>query len=365
MHKQLILIGVGLWCIVSLLLFVMCWSKYRSHVSLFKDSPYVPLYNKQMVKYINFDSAASTLPFEGVLQAINEYIPYYSNVHRGYGYSSRYSSELVEQCREKVLEFVHAPKDEFVCIFGKNTTECLNKISWCFTNPSCKCSSGKNVILLTKMEHHSNLLPWRKQDFIDLDYVDITPDGHLDMNDLQMKLAKYSGKISVVSVCGASNVTGIINPLKEISTLVHSAGAMLCVDGAQLVPHTEIDMERDGIDFLCFSAHKMYAPFGIGVLVGRKDFFNTSSPCLVGGGEVRFVTLDDVVWKPTPHKEEEGTPCVIGIVALMEAIRILSSIGMKQVLTMKLNCILMLMKSYPLFLFPLFPCLHPNNNLEF
>jgi Selenocysteine lyase len=262
---------------------------------------------------------------------MDAFMPYYSNIHRGHGYPSKYSSHVYEQCRETILDFVGANRDEFVCIFGKNTTECLNKLSWCFTSAECKCSSPKDVILLTKMEHHSNLLPWRKGDHITLDYVGITPEGKLDLDDLQVKLQKYGSRISLVSVSGASNVTGIVNPISTISKMVHQVGAFLCVDGAQLVPHKQVNMEQEGIDFLCFSGHKMYAPFGVGVLVGRKDFFNKHTPCMVGGGEVELVTKDKVVWKSTPEKEEEGTPNVVGSVALAESVKILQEIGMDKV----------------------------------
>ena len=293
--------------------------------------PMVPLQNGSYVRYCNLDSAASTLPFQSVCQAIEDYLPYYANVHRGHGYPSKLSSEYIDQCRDQVLHFIRADPNEFICIFGKNTTECINKLSWCFTSPSCLCSSSKPIILLSEMEHHSNMLPWRKNDKIQVEYIKILPDGKLDMEDAKHKLVKWKDKISIVSVSGASNVTGIVNPLSELSELAHQAGAYFCVDGAQLVPHRKVDMTRDKIDFLCFSGHKMYAPFGIGVLVGRKSFFNQHPPCLSGGGEVDMVTKSKIVWKSSPEKEEDGTLNITGIMALRETLSQLSRLGMDQV----------------------------------
>lgn len=298
--------------------------------TLFKQNPKSPTVYGYEVDYINFDNAASTCPFQEVCEKTDNFLKYYSNIHRGHGFSSKISSYAFEKAREKVLEFVGA-SNEYVCIFGKNTSECFNKLSHSFLD--CPEKRRNTIVLTTKMEHHSNMLPWRKGN---VDYIDTLQDGSLDMNSLSSLVSKYSRgklKISLISITGASNVTGIVNNIKEISDIAHGIGAFLCVDGAQLVPHKKINMTELGIDFMCFSAHKMYAPFGIGVLIGRKDYFKgiIGAPCMQGGGEVKFVTLDKVIWKDSPEKDEEGTQNIPGVIALGEAISRLQKIGMENV----------------------------------
>jgi cysteine desulfurase / selenocysteine lyase len=307
--------------------------------ALFKPRPKSPTVYGYELDYVNFDNAASTCPFQEVCDKTDHFLRYYSNIHRGHGFSSKISGYAFEKAREEILQFVGAGKAdedkksalEYVCIFGKNTSECFNKLSHSFLD--CPEKRKNTVILTTKMEHHSNMLPWRRGN---VDYIDTLPDGSLDMSSLQQLINKYSSsgkKISLISVTGASNVTGIVNNLKVISQIAHSIGAFFCVDGAQLVPHKKVNMREMGIDFMCFSAHKMYAPFGIGVLIGRKDYFDgvVGAPCMQGGGEVKLVTLDSVIWKESPEKDEEGTQNIPGVIALGEAIKKLQSLGMENV----------------------------------
>ncbi|NLN40572.1 MAG: aminotransferase class V-fold PLP-dependent enzyme, partial [Clostridiales bacterium] len=159
--------------------------------------------------------------------------------------------------------------------------------------------------------------------------------GRLMLDDLENKLRKYGDKVALVAITGASNVTGYINPIHKIAEMTHSHGAKLLVDGAQLVPHVPVDMKPfyspEHIDFLTFSGHKMYAPFGIGVLIGPKEFFKYGAPELTGGGTVKAVTHDFVCWADSPYKEEAGTPNLMGVVALSTAIDILTSIGMDHI----------------------------------
>lgn len=287
----------------------------------------VPLVQGGSTLGINFDNAATTPPFISVMEEINRFAPQYSSVHRGAGYKSVLSSEVYEQARKEVMRFLGADPKSDVVIFVKNASEGINKLAYRLWNPR-----KKEIVLTTWMEHHSNLLPWRDKYQVEL--VEIDEQGRLRIDDLQAKLEKYQGSVKLVTVTGASNVTGLRNPIYRIAELAHQYGAKILVDGAQLVPHAPIDMRPthspEHIDFLVFSAHKMYAPFGTGVLIGPKAVFDQGAPEFSGGGTVRVVTSDRVFWDDTPHRDEAGTPNLMGVVALVAAIRTLSSIGMKK-----------------------------------
>ena len=288
----------------------------------------VPLKNGQKVTGINFDNAATTPPFYSVLTAVIKFSPWYSSIHRGTGYKSKISSNIYEESRNEVLEFVGADPNYYTAIFVKNATEAINKLSYRLCSKSKKC-----MILSTSMEHHSNDLPWR--DKYNMDYINVNEDGTLSMDDLKLKLKKYKKQVKLVTVSGASNVTGAKNPIYEIARLCHKNGVKILVDGAQLVPHCPVSMgspgEPENIDFIVFSAHKMYAPFGIGVLIGPKEVFMQGAPDYTGGGTVKYVTHNYVSWDDPPEKEEAGSPNVIGTAALMASIRTLSDLGMKNV----------------------------------
>ncbi len=270
--------------------------------------------------YIFFDNAASTPALRRVKEKLDQVLPYYSNVERGIGYKSFVSTELFEEAREKVREFLDVPESHTV-IFTKNTTEAINKLA-----RRMKEYIGNGKVLTTEMEHHSNLLPWLK--YYDTVVVPVDSHGRLDLNRIEDTLKKESGKIKLVSVSGASNVTGFPNPIYEIGEIAHRYGALFSVDGAQLVPHKRVYVSR-GIDFLSFSAHKFYAPFGSGALVARSEFFSDGVPESVGGGTVKFVSLDEVIWADLPEREEAGTPVILGAVALAEAMRAFEEWGME------------------------------------
>ena len=311
----------------------------------------VSLANGNNVHYINFDNAATTPPFNSVIKALADFSPNYSSVHRGTGYKSILSSNVYEEARNNVLGLVNGNKDYHTVIFLKNTTECINKLSYRLQD-----SLKDKVILTTYMEHHSNMLPWNNK--YNTDFIEVDSSGRLCLEDLEFKLRLYDGKVGLVCVTGASNVTGYINPVHRIARLCHKYGARILVDGAQLIPHSLFDMKSihspEHIDFIAFSAHKMYAPFGIGALVAPKETFIDGCPELVGGGTVKFVSLDDVIWAEPPEKEEAGTPNLMGVVALTESIRILQDIGMKNVEEHERNLTsyaLYLMKKIPSIIF--------------
>ena len=288
----------------------------------------IPLQNGQFSSAINFDNAASTPPFVSVMDDINSFSSMYSSIHRGTGYKSQFSSKLFEEARSIVMKFVNADPHQDTVVFVKNTTEAINKLSYRLWE-----RNKRSVILSTCMEHHSNDLPWRNK--FQVDYVQTDSLGKLSLEDLERKLIKHKGKVKLVTVTGASNVTGYVNPIHKIAELAHRYRAKILIDGAQLVPHHPVNMRPSNplqhIDYLAFSAHKMYAPFGIGVLIGPQETFQQGVSELVGGGTAEIVTHDWVVWEPPPHKEEAGSPNVMGVVALVAAIKTLTAIGMKNI----------------------------------
>lgn len=284
----------------------------------------IPLSNGQRVTAINFDNAATTPPFSSVLQSVVSFAPWYSSIHRGTGYKSQYSSEIYEKSRDAIRDFVKAGSGNTV-VFVKNTSEAINKLSYRLYH-----RNKHSVILSSCMEHHSNDLPWRSR--YDVDYINVDDAGRLSIYDLERKLRKYRKKVALVTLTGASNVTGYKNPINDIAEIVHKYDAKLMVDAAQLIGHSCVDMKPDAapghIDYLAFSAHKMYAPFGAGVLIGPEYDFVKGEPEYKGGGTIEIVTHDLVRWADPPHKDEAGTPNIMGVVALTEAIRTLDSIGM-------------------------------------
>ena len=285
----------------------------------------VPLADGRLVPEINFDNAATTPPLRSVIEQLVDFAPLYSSVHRGTGYKSQVSSVLYEEARSEVLKFVSGDPGHDTVIFVKNTTEAINLLANRLRN------QDKTVVITTYMEHHSNLLPWQKN--FHLVSADIDETGKLVLSDLEAKLARYRGKVRLVAVTGASNVTGYVNPIHAIAELAHHYGAEILVDGAQLVPHLPVDVKPPSsprhIDYLAFSAHKLYAPFGTGVLIGPYATFAAGSPTYVGGGTVRLVTPEKVVWDDPPHKDEAGTPNLMGVVALVAALKTLARLGLK------------------------------------
>jgi len=287
----------------------------------------VPLLDGTCRTYINFNNASTTPCLRPVLDRVTEFLRWYGSVGRGAGFKSEVSSSAMEEARRIIASFVGADPDAHTVLFTKNTTEAINKLAHRFP------FSRSDVVLCSMMEHHSNDLPWRAA--ANVDYIEVDEYGRLDQQHLSRLLSDYAGRVRLVAITGGSNVTGYLNPIREIAKLVHDAGAQLLVDAAQLAAHRRIDMGPPGnpqsIDYLAFCAHKMYAPFGVGVLVGLKDAFLQGSSDCVGGGTVDLVTVDDVQWSGLPEKEEAGTPNAVGIVALAEAIHCLQQIGLGQI----------------------------------
>jgi selenocysteine lyase/cysteine desulfurase len=289
----------------------------------------VPLFDGRQVPYVNFDNAATTPPLAPVLECSRRFYEWYASVHRGSGFKSLLSTHVYEKCREVVAEFVGADLNHHTVIFTQNATHALNKLA------ARVCMEENHTVITTMMEHHSNLLPWRKLG-CKLEYAGIVAaDGSLDLGCLERKVRENSGRLCLVTVTAASNVTGSMPPIRRIARLAHEHGALIAVDATQFVPHRPFDMgdpeDPERIDFAVFSAHKMYAPFGCGVLVGPKHVFEKGDPDAVGGGTVSVVTMEGVLWAQPPEKDEAGTPNVPGAIALASATRTLHAIGMENV----------------------------------
>jgi selenocysteine lyase/cysteine desulfurase len=287
----------------------------------------VPLLDGSRRTYTYLDNAASTPTFRGVQRKVEEFLEWYSSVHRGSGYKSILSTKVYDQTRKIVADFVGADLQSHAVIFGKNTTEAINKLA------NRMDLSPDEVILTTVLEHHSNDLPWRPKAHVE--YVDSLEDGSLDIEDLCRKLTAWRGRVRLVAITGASNVTGFVPPIYDIAELAHKHGAKILVDCAQLAPHRAVDMgpldSPRHLDFVSISGHKMYAPFGVGALIGPKEFFVRGEPDYRGGGTVDIVTSESVYWTDPPERDEAGSPNVVGAVALAASIRILTAVGMDAV----------------------------------
>ncbi|GAB4125589.1 MAG: aminotransferase class V-fold PLP-dependent enzyme [Roseiflexaceae bacterium] len=283
----------------------------------------IPLRNGQVTRPINFDHAASTPALQAVRETVDRFLNWYSSVHRGTGFTSQLSTQAYEDARAIVGRFVGACLDQHVVIFGANTTWALNKLA-----RRLNFQPGE-VVITSQLEHHANDLPWRQ--VATVTYARCDSQGRLDLDHLRTLLRRHAGKVRLVSITGGSNVTGHIPDLATIATLAHAAGAQFAVDAAQLAPHRAIDLgdlsDPTHIDYVAFSGHKLYAPYGSGVLIGRRDTFANGIPESVGGGTVRRVTADTVEWASTPARDEAGTPNVVGAVALAAATQALQQIG--------------------------------------
>ncbi len=282
----------------------------------------VPLADGSMCRYVNLDCAASTPALESVVNAVTQALPWYSSVHRGAGHLSQVSTRLYEAARQAVAAFVGA-RDSDSVVFVRNTTDAINHLAACLRVPP------GSTVLTTEIEHHANMLPWRRLGPVEHLPPPRSPEALLES--MEVALRAGGGRIAVVAVTGASNVTGEVMPLAAMARLAHAHGAIISVDAAQLTPHRAIDMARMDVDCLAFSGHKMYAPFGAGALVVRTDLVGEAEPLLAGGGAVDFVTVDDVLWTGMPDRLEAGSPNVIGAIALGVAANTLAEVGMERI----------------------------------
>lgn len=273
---------------------------------------------------INFDNGATTPPMKCALKALRDNAILYGPIARGAGQKGDLCTRKYEQAREDILDFFNLKDNEkYTVIYTKTTTESLNILS----NILIKNKTDK--VLTTRMEHHANDLPWR--DSATVEYIDIDNLGRIDIADIKNALIANKGLIKYVSVTGASNVTGYMNDIHEIAKICHKYGAKIIVDGAQLVAHREVDMKgnskEEQIDFLVFSSHKAYSPFGCGAIVGLSEELSNTEPFLRGGGCVDAVFDDNVIWSTPPSLLEAGSPNFLGIMAMVAALKRLKKVG--------------------------------------
>jgi len=277
---------------------------------------------------VYLDNAATSQKPRQVLDAIVDYYSNHNaNVHRGIHTLSEEATQMYEGARKVVADFINARYSEEV-IFTKGTTESINRVavSWGLQN----LKKG-DVILLTDFEHHSNLIPWQEEAKIigaKIEFLEADENGEISLEQVKSKM---HNKVKLVSIPHVSNVLGTILPVKEICKIAHSCGALVHVDGAQAIPHMEVNVQNLGCDFYSFSAHKMLGPMGIGVLWGRKELLEKLEPYEYGGGMVEEVDYKKATWTELPIKLEAGTPNVEGAVGLAAAIKYLQEIGMSEV----------------------------------
>ncbi|WP_368297379.1 cysteine desulfurase [Cytobacillus firmus] len=277
---------------------------------------------------VYLDSAATSQKPVPVIEAIDKYYrEYNSNVHRGVHTLGTRATDGYEGAREKVRKFINAKSTEEV-IFTRGTTTSINTVAASYGRANL--SEGDEIVI-SYMEHHSNIIPWQqvaKQTGATLKYLPLQEDGTISLEDVRTTV---TADTKIVSIMQVSNVLGVMNPIKEIAKIAHENGAIMVVDGAQSAPHMKIDVQELDCDFLAFSGHKMCGPTGIGVLYGKKKHLEKMEPVEFGGEMIDFVGLYESTWKELPWKFEGGTPIIAGAIGLGAAIDFLEQIGLDEI----------------------------------
>lgn len=273
--------------------------------------------------YVDLDTAATSSASVAVARAVQDFLPWYASVHRGAGIKSQLTSARYEEAREVMVRFVGGDPDTHLALFPRNTTEALNLLAFRLG------LTRDDVVVTTAVEHHANLLPWKRH--AQLRVVDVDSHGAFDVAAVEAALDQHP-RPRVLAVSGGSNVTGWLPDLRAIAAAARQRGVLVVVDGAQLVPHRPVDITALGIDVIAFSGHKMYAPFGAGALIAPRALLAEGEPFLVGGGAVGAVSFDDVIWADGPDRDDAGSPNVLGVVALTAAADELRTDGWSSVL---------------------------------
>ncbi len=299
-----------------------------SGTALRGDFPVFDAPTRQGKRLVYLDAAASSPKPRAVIEALADaYAHHYANVHRGIYELSEDATARFEGARRRVAGFIGAPSEREI-VFVRNATEAINLVaySWGRTN-----LSPGDRLLTTQLEHHANIVPWQQltaEVGATLEYVAITDDGRLDMDDLAAKLANGPKLLALAQV---SNALGTINPVAEITEMAHRAGALVLVDAAQSAPHMPIDVRQIGCDFLALSGHKMLGPSGIGILWGRRELLDAMPPFMTGGSMIIRVTLEGAEFNEVPYRFEAGTPAIAEAIGLGAAIDYLDALGMDNV----------------------------------
>ena len=289
-----------------------------------------PILNREVktgVKLVYLDSTATSQKPNSVIQVMNDYYEKSnSNIHRGIHTLAEEATSLYEDARKKLANFIASPSERQL-VLTRNTTESINLVAYSWGR---NLNSG-DVIILTEMEHHSNLVPWQilaQEIGIRLEFIPVTDDGLLDLN-VYDKLLQLEPKL--VAFSQMSNVLGTIAPAKEIIQKAHSSGAVTLIDGAQSVPHIPVNVQELDVDFLAFSAHKMVGPTGIGVLYGKRNLLESMPPFLGGGDMIKRVKLRSFSSNEIPHKFEAGTPSIAEAIGFGKAVDYLSNLGIESI----------------------------------
>ena len=290
-----------------------------------------PVLNREVrpgIKLIYLDSTATAQKPNLVIDAMDQYYRMNNaNIHRGIHQLAEEATSMYELSREKIAKFIHA-KNSREIIFTRNTTESINLVSQTWGRKNLQAG---DLIILTEMEHHSNLVPWQmlaEEKNLNLDFIPVTESGELDLSIYDQLLEKNP---KLVAFTHMSNVLGTINPVKEMIKKAHSAGAMALIDGAQSVPHFAVDVLDLDADFYVFSAHKMVGPTGIGALYGKEKLLAEMPPFLGGGDMIKKVQLRSFKANDLPHKFEAGTPAIAEAIGFGKAVDYLSAIGMDNI----------------------------------
>lgn len=293
-----------------------------------KDFPALQRETSAGVPLVYLDSTATSQKPLAVIEAMNDFYRHSNaNIHRGVHTLAEEATALYEGAREKIAAFINAPSARQI-IYTRNTTESINLVAHTWARANLKAGER---ILLTEMEHHSNLVPWQilqAERGVELDFIPVTEDGLLDLDAYKTLLGRTP---KLVAFTQMSNVLGTINPAAEMIRLAHQAGAIALVDGAQSVPHFRADVQALDADFLAFSAHKMCGPTGVGVLYGKEDLLESMPPFLGGGDMIKEVKLRSFKPNSLPYKFEAGTPAIAEAVGFGVAVDYLTEVGMDRI----------------------------------
>ena len=287
-----------------------------------------PIFSQKDGDFIYLDSASTSQKPESVIDSVSTYYrSYAANIHRALYEIGEKATDRYESVREKVKQFINVP-DSHVVIFTRSTTESINLIAYAW---GTKNLAKDDQILITEMEHHSNIVPWQllcSRSNASLKYIPIKQNGTLELETLKKNI---SSKTKLISLSHQSNVFGTVNPINNIINEAKKAGAITVIDGAQAVPHMKVDIKDLGCDFYAFSGHKMLGPTGVGVLVGRKNILEEMDPFMGGGEMINTVKMDESTWNEVPWKFEAGTPNIAQVIGLGASIDYIENIGIDMI----------------------------------
>lgn len=295
-----------------------------------EDFPLLKQKVREKEPLIYFDNAATTQKPKIVIDALSDYYTKINaNVHRGVHYLSGVATDEFEKSRQEVKEFIGADSTEEI-VFTRGTTESINLIAHCFSKSFL---SKEDEVIITEMEHHSNIVPWQiaRDEFgFQLKYIPFDDKGELMLEKLDSLITKNTKLLSITHI---SNTLGTINPIKDIIRLCHKKGIKVMVDGAQGIAHERVNVRDLDCDFYCFSGHKVYAPMGIGVMYGKKEILNSMSVYQGGGEMIKEVTMEKTTFNDLPYKYEAGTPSVADAIGLRYALQYVEKIGMEDIIS--------------------------------